>query len=335
MGQYQEDKMAKSERQKLKLCYLIEFFKRKTDVEHPATISDIIDHLAEYGILAERKSIYRDIAAMEELGYEIVSVHNKKFSYYLGSRDFETAELRLLVDAVQASRFITGKKSNDLIKKLESLATEYDEKKLNSQVYVTNRIKSSNESIYYNVDSIHCAIQENKRIIFKYFDWDVTKHRIYRKSGGIYEVSPWALIWHNENYYLIGFDSAEGIIKHYRVDRMTAIDMTDTERDGAEDFKELDVALYVKKFFGMYNGEIVSVTLRCSNEITNSVIDMFGSNVDFKTNEGEDTFDVTAEVALTPVFLSWVFMFGGKVRIIEPSEAAARLKEMAKAVLEQ
>lgn len=325
--------MPKSERQKLKLCLLIDFFKKKTDAEHPASVSDIIDYLTRFDILAERKSIYRDIAAMEQLGYDIVAVHNKRFSYYLDSREFETAELRMLVDAVQASRFITGKKSNELIKKLESLATEYDAKKLHSQVFVTNRIKSSNESIYYNVDAIHSAIQENRQITFKYFDWDVSKRRVYRKSGGTYEVSPWALIWHNENYYLIAYDSSDELIKHYRADRMNSIDMTDKTRDGSNEFKELDVALYAKKFFGMYNGELVNVTLRCANEVTNAVIDMFGSDAEFMPNEDENSFNVTAEVALTPVFLSWVFMFGGRVEILSPDSAAEELKSMASRML--
>ena len=327
--------MARSERQKLKLCVLIDFFMKKTDPDHPASVTDIIDYLAGQGILAERKSIYRDIAAMEELGYDIVALHNKRFSYYLGTRTFETAELRLLVDAVQASRFITGKKSNELIRKLESLATEYDAKKLHSQVFVTNRIKSSNESIYYIIDSIHSAIQENRQISFKYFDWDVAKNRVYRKSGGIYEVSPWALIWHNENYYLIGYDSKDECIKHYRADRMSAIDMSEKQRDGGDQFKELDVALYAKKFFGMYNGEFITVTLRCSNDVTNAVIDMFGSDADFKPCEDGESFEVTAEVALSPVFLSWVFMFGGKVEIISPDFAAEQLRDMAKNLLEK
>ncbi|MCH5212944.1 MAG: WYL domain-containing protein [Oscillospiraceae bacterium] len=321
--------MPRTEKQKLKLCLVIDLFKRKTDSEHPISVTGIIDYLASLGVTAERKSVYRDISAMQDLGYEIIQVHNKHFMYYLANRDFETAELKMLVDAVQASRFITKRKSNELIKKLESLTTEYDANQLQSQVFVTNRIKTSNESIYYNVDAINYAINENLRITFTYFDWDIHKRRKYRNDGRLYEVSPWALIWHNENYYLIAYDGKAGFIKHYRVDRMMSIDCTDTKREGKDAFKEVDVAKYAKKFFGMYNGEIINVTLRCASELTNAVIDMFGTDVRFRADKDEKTFEIDVEVALSPVFFSWVFMFGGKVEILSPDSAAQELKRMA------
>ena len=321
--------MPRTEKQKLKLCLVIDLFKRKTDQDHPISVTGIIDYLASHGVTAERKSVYRDISAMQDLGYEIIQVHNKHFMYYLANRDFETAELKMLVDAVQASRFITKRKSNELIRKLENLTTEYDANQLQSQVFVTNRIKTSNESIYYNVDAINYAINENRRITFTYFDWDIHKRRKFRNGGGLYEVSPWALIWHNENYYLIAYDGKAGFIKHYRVDRMMSIDCTDTKRDGKDAFKEVDVAKYAKKFFGMYNGEIANVTLRCASELTNAVIDMFGTDVRFRADNDEKTFEIDVEIALSPVFFSWVFMFGGKVEILSPDSAAQELKRMA------
>lgn len=321
--------MPRSEKQKIKLCLIIDLFKRRTDSEHPVSVSEIIDYLAGKGIMSERKSIYRDISAMQDLGYEVIQVHDKRFSYYLNSRPFETAELRLLVDAVQASRFITKKKSGELIKKLEALTTEYDAKKLHSQVFVTNRVKTSNESIYYNVDAIHNAIQDNYQITFTYFDWDINKRRVYRKSGSIYEVSPWALIWHLENYYLIAYDACEDMIKHYRVDRMSGINMIEKKRCGRDVFKDVDVARYAKRFFGMYNGEIVSVRLNCARELTNAIIDMFGSEVQFEPQPDGTTFDVEVEVAMSPVFLSWVFMFGGQIKILSPESAAVELRAMA------
>ncbi|MBQ3425636.1 MAG: WYL domain-containing protein [Clostridia bacterium] len=327
--------MPRSEGQKLKLCLIIDFFKKKTDPDHPATIDDIVNYLESIGIRAERKSIYRDIRAMEELGYEVISLHEKRFSYYLGTRDFETAELRTLVDAVQSSRFITKRKSNALIKKLELLATEYDAKKLESQVFVTNRIKTANESIFYNVDAIHNAISENCRISFTYFDWSVKKSRVYRKNGGNYNVSPWALIWHEENYYLIGYADAEGIIKHYRVDRMNSINIIDEPREGKDAFKEVDVAMYAKHYFGMYNSAVERVTLNCANELTNAVIDRFGSDAVFEPQPDGESFNVTAEVAVSPVFLSWVFMFGGKARILSPESAVTELRNMAKKALDE
>lgn len=327
--------MPRSEKQKLKLYYIIEYFEKYTDEEHTVSVAGLIEYLAGKGITAERKSIYRDIEAINGLGYEIISVHDKRFSYYLAERRFETAELRMLVDAVAASRFITKKKSEELIQKLEGLASIHTAKKLNSQVYVANRIKASNESIYYNVDAIHNAIAENSRINFTYFDWDKNKRRVYRHNGRIYDVSPWSLVWSNENYYLIAYDSSEGDIRHYRVDRMMSISTNGEPREGREAFKGIDTAEYTKRMFGMYNGELTEVTLNCSQEITNAVVDMFGKDVRFVPMEDGKTFNVTVEVAVSPVFLSWVFMFGGKVKIVSPRFVAEQLKKKARAFLDE
>lgn len=327
--------MPRSEKQKLKLYLIIDYFKRKSDEEHPVSIVDIIDYLGGLGITAERKSIYRDINAMEKLGYEIVQVHDKKFRYYLANRKFELAELRMLVDVVQASRFITKKKSNALIKKLESLTSEYAAEKLQSQVFVTNRIKNSNESIYYNVDIIHMAINSNCCISFNYFEWDMNRRRKYRRRGKTYEVSPWALVWHNENYYLIAFDNMAQMIKHYRVDRMNNIESSDVSRSGEKEFRNVDIAGYVKKFFGMYGGEMTMVTLNCKRELANAVIDRFGTDIQFMPRPDSKSFDIEVEVAISPVFLSWVFMFGGGIRILSPTSAAEKLKEMAAGFLKQ
>lgn len=326
--------MARSEKQKLKLFYLIDIFKKKTDEDHPISVNEIIQQLHNVGISAERKSIYRDIEAMQELGFDIIPVHNKTFSYYLGSREFETAELRLLVDAVQASRFITKKKSNELIKKLEGLAADYDAEKLQSQVFVTNRIKTSNESIFYNVDCIHSAINSNNKISFLYFDWDIKKHKVYRHNGKKYIVSPWALIWNSENYYLIGYDSDTDSIRHYRVDKMVTINSIDEKREGRAKFNNVDVAVYSQRLFGMYNGDIVSVRLRCSKDVTNAVIDRFGTDVRFIPSSDGESFEVTVDVAISPVFFSWVFMFGGKVKIISPLSMQDKMREMTESFLE-
>lgn len=325
--------MARSKNQKLKLYYLIDYFKKYTDEDHTVSVVELIDYLATQGITAERKSIYRDIEAIRDLGYEIMVLHEKRFTYYLAEREFETAELRMLVDAVAASRFITKKKSNELIKKLESLTTEYTAKKLNSQVFVANRIKASNESIYYNVDEIHNAISENSRITFIYYDWDKNKRKVERHNGRRYEVSPWALVWNNENYYLVAFDYFEKKIRHYRVDRMMSISMNGKPREGKDEFAGVDTAQYTRKFFGMYDGDVTSVTLNCSEDITNAVIDMFGTDVKFVPQIDGRTFNVTVELAVSPVFLSWVFMFGGKVKIVSPQNVADELKNMAKEIL--
>ncbi len=325
--------MSRGKNQKCKLYYLIEYFKKYTDEEHTVTVAELIEYLGEFGITAERKSIYRDIETIGDLGYEIIQVHGKKFSYYLAERDFETAELRTLVDAVASSRFITKKKSAELIKKLESLANVHVANRLNAQVYVANRIKASNESIYYNVDAIHNAIADNSRITFMYFDWDKNKRRVYRHNSKVYEVSPWALVWNNENYYLVAYDSEEGEIRHYRVDRMISINQTDKPRQGRAEFRDEDTAQYTKKFFGMYDGEFTEVTLNCSESITNAVVDMFGTDVKFSPQPDNKTFNVTVEVAISPVFLSWVFMLGENIRIVSPKSVKDEYMEMAKNTL--
>lgn len=322
--------MPRLENQKLKLYHTIEIFKRMTDEEHPVTVSEIIELLAEKGIAAERKSVYRDMEAMKQLGYDIISIHEKQFRYYLAEREFETVELRMLIDAVQASRFITKRKSNELIRKLETLTTVHNADKLHSQVFVTNRIKSSNESIYYNVDSIHNAINADSQIRFRYFDWDISKERKYRRDNKYYEVSPWSLIWNNENYYLIAYCSDENMIKHFRVDRMTNIIVSGKAREGKGMFSGIDVAQYASRFFGMYDGELTSVTLRCDKSVTNAVVDRFGTDIIFKPNKDNESFDVTVKVAISPVFLSWVFMFDGLIKVIDPKSVNDELKNMAK-----
>lgn len=327
--------MPRSENQKLKLYYIIELFKKKSSEDNPLSVADIIDYLSKKGIKAERKSIYRDIEAMMNLGFDIVPVHNKRFSYYLGERDFQVAELRLLVDAVQASRFITAKKSQELIKKLESLIAEGDAQKLQSQVFVTNRIKSSNESIYYTVDAIHNAIQNDVKINFYYFDWDVKKEKIFRHKKKKYCISPWSLIWNNENYYLLGYDSDEEIIKHYRVDRMISLEISDDEREGREAFEKIDIERYSECYFGMYSGEIQKVTLNCSNKVINAIIDKFGKDIEFLPSKDENSFNINVQVAVSPVFFSWVFMFGGDVKIIAPQRIVKELENMARKYLEE
>lgn len=296
-------------------------------------MSELIDYLESLGITAERKSIYRDIAAMEDLGYDIIALHDKRFTYYLAEREFETAELRMLADAVASSRFITKKKSAQLIKKLEGLTTEYDADKLDAQIFVANRIKASNESIYYNVDAIHNAISKDCRISFLYYDWDKSKTKVYRRDGERYIVSPWGLIWNNENYYMVAYDSREQELRHYRVDRMMSISEVEEPREGKAEFCGTDTAQYTKKFFGMYDGEITTVTLNCDEEITNAVVDMFGTDTEFVPQPDGNTFNVTVELAVSPVFLSWVFMFGGKVRIVSPEAVNDELKNMAKKIL--
>ena len=231
--------MPRSSNQKLKLLYLLKILSEETDEQHYMNARELIARLGQYGIRAERKSVYDDLERLQEFGYDIIHTKTGEGSgYYLGGREFELAELKLLVDVVQASRFITLKKSRQLIHKLERLAGRNEAACLQRQVYVAGRVKTENESIYYNVDSIHNAITENKKIMFQYFQWNLKKEMELRHNGEMYHISPWGLSWNDENYYLVGYDSEDQMIKHYRVDKMLKIRMSDEPREGKKYFEK-------------------------------------------------------------------------------------------------
>ena len=320
--------MPRSDKQKLKLMYLIKLFEERTDVSHGLSMTDIIEALSEEGITAERKSIYADISALNEFGFD--SVKDKEGQacvYKLVERDFEIAELKLLVDAVQSSKFITESKSNKLIKKIEGLASNNEAKSLHRQVYVANRIKTTNESVYYNVDDIQKAISENHKVSFQYFQWNPNKEKELRHNGMRYEISPWALTWDDENYYMVGYDSKERKIKHYRVDKMLKIEiMADSKREGKALFKDMDMAVYSKKIFGMFGGVEETVVLECKNGISGVIIDRFGTEVDI-IKRATDSFTVRVNVQISPQFLGWVFSLGENIKIISPDSVIERMRD--------
>lgn len=309
--------MAKSAGQKLKLLYIVKLLTENTDENHPVSTADIIAYLEEKGIHSERKSIYDDIEKLCDFGYDIIQVHSRLGGgYYMACRDFELAELKLLVDAVQASRFITTRKSRTLIKKLEQLAGKHDAGKLQRQVYVARRIKTENESIYYSVDSIHRAIQENKQISFQYMDWNLKKELVPRQNGEK-RVSPWALIWREENYYLAAYDSAEGIMKHYRVDKIGQVKVLKAAREGMEQFARVDLADYTNQTFGMFGGEEQTVTLQFPNRLIGVVIDRFGREVDIRPMT-ERVFRIRARVAVSGQFFGWLSGIGREAVVVTP-----------------
>ena len=330
--------MPKSQNQKLKLIYLAMLMQEKTDDEHGLSMSEIIHELDLCGIKAERKSIYNDFEALSTVGIDIEKrTELGRTEYYLTGRTFELPELKLLVDAVQGSKFITRKKSEALIRKIEGLASIYEAKKLARNVYVANRIKTMNESIYYTVDDIHSAINSDRQISFQYFKWNEKGEKELRHNGKIYKVSPWALTWDDENYYLVAFDAdagEKGMIKHYRVDKMIRMKVLDERREGAEHFKNFDMALYSRKTFGMYSGKDEHVTLRCRNQLADPIIDRFGQDVLMRSVPGEDCFDVTVKVAVSPLFLTWLMNFGGDIKIIAPEYVAAQQIELAGKVID-
>ena len=327
--------MAKGNNQKLKIVYLMKILLEKTDETHSITMPEIISSLKNYGISAERKSIYSDIENLRLFGMDIIGEQRERtFYYHVGSRQFELAELKLLVDSVQSAKFITAKKSNELIKKIEGFASKYETSQLQRQVYVAERIKTMNESIYYNVDKIHTAIGANSKITFQYFQWDVHKKMVMRKDGALYEVSPWALSWDDENYYLIAFDSNEDKIKHFRVDKMLHIDVKNEQREGKEKFKEFNMAVYARKTFGMFGGEEQKVKLLCENSFAGVMIDRFGKDV-FLIPTDETHFTVNVNVAVSRQFLSWVIALGEGVKIVEPESVVRQMREEVERLMRQ
>lgn len=308
----------KSSNQKLKIMYLMKILLDRTDETHSITMPEIIDALEAYGISAERKSLYNDIENLRVYGLDVIGVQeDRTYSYHIGNRQFELAELKLLVDSVQSAKFITEKKSNELIKKIESLASKYEASQLHRQVFVAGRVKTMNESIYYNVDSIHAAIAGNSRITFKYFKWNVDKDMELRHDGALYEVSPWLLSWNDGYYYLIAYNSVKGIIKHFRVDKMLDIKLNGRKREGEKVFNSLDMAAYTGKMFGMYGGEDERVRLECDNALAGVMIDRFGKDISLIRLD-DKKFAVNVEVAVSRQFLAWIIGLGEGVKIVGP-----------------
>ena len=322
--------MARSANQKKKLSVLRSILLENSDESHPLTMRELINSLAAHGISAERKSVYSDLESLRELGLDVRAVRGKSAGYYVASRDFELPELKLLVDAVRASKFITEKKSAELIKKLASYANVHDRKSLNRMVFVSNRVKSMNEEIYTTVDIIHDAMEENVDIAFKYFQWTHEKKKELRRDGALYLVSPWSLVWDDSNYYLVGYDTESQSIRHFRIDKMLKTQKTAQKRSGQDEFKAYDITSYSGAVFGMFGGRAEHVTLSCKNRLANVMIDRFGKDVTVM-NESSDRFRITVNVAASPVFLGWVLSFGGEVKIISPEHIRQKLEELKNA----
>ena len=326
--------MAKSENQKQKLLQIAKYLMEHTDEHHAVSTPQLIAHLNSLGIKAERKSIYHDIDTLNAFGMDIIRSEEHRGGYMLASRQFELAEVKLLVDLVQSSKFITEKKSRELIGKLETLVSKYDARSMGRQVEIIGRSKTHNENIYYNVDMIHTAISQNTKIRFQYFDWDINKKMKLRHNGAYYEVSPWKLTWDDENYYLIAFDEKANMIKHYRVDKMQNVTVTDLPREGKQVFDEMDLVEYDKKTFGMFAGEEKTVRLLCHKSMIGVMVDKFGTDVSMRS-EGEDYVIVRIEAAISPQFFGWISGLGGRVQIATPEEVREEYQAYLKNILSQ
>lgn len=313
--------MAKSENQKLKLLYIAQILKDDTDIDHPISTRALIERLEKLDIKAERKSIYSDMECLRQFGLDIEYLPSRADGgYYLASREFELAELKILVDMVQSSRFLTKKKSRELIKKLEGMAGKHDASQLQRTVYVGSRVKAENETVYYSVDIIHRAIQENKGIAFQYYTYTVGKELQYKKGGERYLVSPYYLTWQNENYYLIGVDERLGEIRHYRVDRMKKIEVLESDRQKQELFRDFDIAEYTNAAFGMFGGKKTSVLLECHDSLAGVMIDRFGKELPIRKAKGE-YFTARVEVVLSSQFYGWLAGLGNRTKILSPDRA--------------
>ncbi len=323
--------MARSEKQKRKLLYLIELFQSETDEDHPLSTQEIIDHLARHEIRAERKTIYDDIACLQEHGFDIVLRKGRGGGYFLAERDFQLPELKLLVDAVQSSKFLTTKKSLELIAKLEKQTSRYSAGSLRRNLVVSGRVKSMEESIFYNVDALNDAITNNSQVTFRYFEWSVSGKPVLRDQ--IYTASPYALIWDDENYYLVAHSERHGLT-HYRVDKMVRIRETGTPRYRDEKTDALDLSAYGKTVFSMFGGEIVSVKMRFTNDLAGVVIDRFGRE-SMLIPDGEKHFTFTAQVAVSATFFAWLSQFGGRAKVLFPQSVAERHIQLLKQSLAQ
>jgi len=313
----------------------LKIFSEETDDLHPLTMPEIISKLAAYGVNANRKTLYLDFEELRNFGVDIISNKVGHDCYYnIGSRDFELPELKLLVDSVQSAKFITDRKSGELIKKLESLVSKYEGKQLQRQVVISGRVKAMNESIYYNVDKLHEAIGAGCQIRFKYYQWNVDKEMELRKNGDWYQVSPWALMWDDEYYYLVAFDAGDGKIKHYRVDKMLSISVTKEKRLGQEQFKRFDMPRYTKSLFGMYGGEQVKVMLEARNDMVGVIIDRFGKDILIAPVDSE-RFRVNVDVSMSNQFLGWIMAVGDGVKIVGPDKVVEKMRAEVRRLAEQ
>ncbi len=327
--------MSRGSNQKFKFTYLMKIMQAKTDDEHSLTLPQIVDELEKFDVTAERKSIYADFADMtEKFGVEIIKEQRGRETFYhVGAREFELAEVKLLIDAIQSSKFITQTKSRELIAKIKNLVSEHQAKQLQRQVYINDRVKTMNESVYYNVDYIHTAINENKKIKFKYYRWDVNKKLVPRHGGDWFIVSPWALTWDDENYYMVAYDDFDNKIKHYRVDKMMKLSVEEERRAGKDEFRNFDMAEYTKSTFGMYQGRKTMVKIVFANPMVGVFIDRFGKDITIRKVDDEHS-EINVNVYVSPQFFGWIFSLGRDVKVVSPSDVVEEMKKEAQAFLD-
>ncbi len=325
--------MPRRANQKLKLLYLWKTLLERSDEQHPITMQQLVGELAERNISAERKSLYHDLDTLRDFGLDIRMVRKDRQTwYYVGERSFAVSELKMLIDSVLSSKYLTEKKTGELIRKLSALSGIYETQLAKRRVYVPDRIRSMNESLYRSIDRIHDAIASDTRLQFGYVAYTVDKQRKLRKDGQAYCVSPFAVVWNDAHYYLVAYDGAAGILKHFRVDKMENLLPDPQPREGGALFSALDMAAYTRKNFHMFGGEERAVTLRFENHLAGVVLDRFGKDVEI-TAADDAHFTVTVPVAVSPQFFGWVCGLAGEAVVVAPDDVAAALRKQLDALL--
>ena len=323
--------MPKSDNQKLKILYIYEYLMKYSNENHPVKAAELIEMLEKKDISCDRKTIYSDIRALQDYGLDIEIQPGRNGGYFVASRIFELPELKLLIDAVQSSRYLTEKKSRELIGKLCAQCNEEDARFVRRNVFVSGRVKSMNESIYYNVDTIQEAIGENRQITFRYFDWDMKGQRAYREKA--YAASPYGLLQDNENCYLLGYSQRHGVTS-YRVDRMANITLLEEKRLPCPELADTNLQQHANRMFQMFAGEMADVKMRFHKTLLNVVIDRFGKET-MLIPDGNEHFIFTVKVAVSPMFLSWVIGFGGLAKILYPQSVADACVQLCKETMAQ
>lgn len=314
-----------------RVLVLLDILRHRTDEEHPLSVPRLLSELERRGVQMERKGVYSALETLQAEGYDVLLLRGR--GYYLGEREFQLAELKLLVDAVQASKFITVQKTRELIEKLTRQASDYQAGTLQRQVYVAGKARSVNERVYYTIDALYEAIAQDRKVRFRYFDYDVERRKVYRRDGDVYVVSPFALIRDNDNYYLVACqDRTEGL-RHYRVDKMDELAMLDLPRQGRERFEAADPSGYVNRHFGMFQGEEEEVVLRCRRDLVRVLIDRFGEDVQFFPDRGEGVRAVV-KVVVSPQFFGWLFGLEGGVEVLEPEQVRFRMRQTLEQALQ-
>ena len=326
---------SKSESKKLIPIYLMELFSYKTDESHYVRMPEILNFLESKGIFAERRTIYSAISILNSADFEIIGVQEKGgYKYHHPTRKFDTNELKFLIDSVAASKFLTEKKSKELINKIKSLGSVYDTEYLNRNILLSKRIKSMNDKVLKNLDILYAAINSNNQITFQYVRWTWQKKLIYLKGGNLFNASPYAISLFDDNYYLIAFDNQTKQLKHYRVDKMQTIKLLAKTRVGKEDFDNFDISEYAAKTFNMYGGKEEYIKLQCKNSLANVIIDRFGKNLIIRPDfDNPDYFIVGITINVSPQFYGWLFGLGADVKVLSPNSVIESYKKTAEKIL--